>query len=98
MGKPGGNNCCIPGCTNYYEKTKRCCDENNVVSYVGFPKAGVSQQQDQWRKSLIHAARRADKHFNPDTHKMCSAHFPRRDLLFHGRYWHEICNQVTSKQ
>ena len=67
MGKPGGNNCCIPGCTNYYEKTKRCCDENNVVSYVGFPKAGVSQQQDQWRKSLIHAARRADKHFNPDT-------------------------------
>ena len=77
MGK-GGLNCCIPGCTNYYEKTK-----GKKISYVGFPKKNCGK--DDWRRRLIIAVRRADDNFNVDTAKICTTHFEHTSLLFHGK-------------
>ena len=57
----------------------------SLVSYVSFPRAGISPTQDEWRKKLIHAASRADSKFNAVTHHMCTCHFLEIDLLFHGK-------------
>ena len=59
IGKPGSVNCCVPNCTNYYEKTK-----GSGVSYHSFPKMGVSETQDEWRRKMETAVRRADNHFD----------------------------------
>ena len=78
MGK-GGTNCCIPGCTNYYDKTKA-----TNISYIGFPKRGSGE--DEWRSKLIASVSRADKGFNPENAKICSTHFDPTCLLFHGMH------------
>ena len=90
MGKPGGNNCCVPGCTNYYAKT--ILDVTKSVSYVSFPKVGVSAEQDEWRRGLICAVARADSNFNPSKHRICTVHFERNALLFHGKHWFDYIN------
>ena len=55
------------------------------VSYIAFPKKGVTPEQDEWRKRLIIAVARADSNFNPDKQHICSIHFDRMCLLFHGK-------------
>ena len=54
MGKCGVS-CCMPGCTNYFDKTK-----DVGISYLSFPKKGVSFEQDEWRRQLIICVTRAD--------------------------------------
>ena len=79
---PGGVNCCMPGCTNYYQKTK---DKVPRVSYMAFPS---KEDHPEWRARLIAAVSRGDQKFNADKHKICTDHFdPKTSLLFHGKYF-----------
>ena len=55
------------------------------ISYVSFPRYGISTTQDEWRKKLILAVSRTDSNFNADTQHMCTCHFLEADLLFHGK-------------
>ena len=98
MGKPGGNNCCLPGCRNYYQKTKGIGGEYTGmtgISYVSFPKVSDNPERNEWRTTLINSVRlrRADGNFNPDKDKICSTHFERKWLTFSGRYF--IVNRTT---
>ena len=64
------------------------------ISLQSLPKD--SPENRDWRGQLIAKIARADKNFNPNTHKICSAHFTQDCLLFHGKLTHEIhlCNVV----
>jgi hypothetical protein len=72
----------VPGCTNFYEKTSK---SEKKISYLSFPKLGVSPAQDIWRKQLVAAVRRADSCFKADTHRICSEHFEPKCLVYHGK-------------
>ena len=50
-------NRCIPGCTNYPKKCK-----GQGVSFFSFPKKGLNEETDEWRRKLIVAVARADEY------------------------------------
>lgn len=63
-----GNRCCYAGC-GVKSSTSR------GLSFHHIPAAAVSEAQDNWRRQLIHLARRADPSFNANKAKICSRHF-----------------------
>ena len=86
----GGKNCCVPSCTNCYSKTKGL-----GISYLSFPKKGLSEEQDIWRGRLVAAVSRGDKVFNPDTHHICSTHITKQCLVFHGKLFSSSHLKIT---
>lgn len=65
-----GQRCAVAICNNFYDKRKG--EEN--VSYFSLPK------DESIRKQWIIACRRDDK-FNPNTSRVCSAHFKEDDFV-----------------
>ncbi|XP_014676043.1 PREDICTED: uncharacterized protein LOC106816019 isoform X2 [Priapulus caudatus] len=76
----GGHNCCVPGCTNYHEKTKF---REVPVSYMSFP--NDTADDHEWREKLVAAVARHDANFNVSKHKICSDHFEKSHLVFSGK-------------
>jgi hypothetical protein len=73
----GGKHCCIVNCHNCNQKTK---DYEEKISYFAFPNDKV------WKAKLVVAVNRADASFDPDTAHICSIHFEKKCLLFHGNF------------